>query len=304
MLIKLRHILFTLCACALVFTRPAFADLNVFATVPEWAALAQQIGGDKVKVFSATQALQDPHHVEARPSLIARLRNAQLVIATGADLEVGWLPLALRESSNSRVQPGQPGYFEAAKQVRMLEIPTRLDRADGDVHAGGNPHVQTDARNFLPIGEALAKRMGELDGANAAYYQARYAAFADQWRVALKRWEAAAAPLRGQPVVSHHRSFSYLYDWLGLKEVGTLEPKPGVDPSVAWLGELAGRVAASGPRAVIRATYNPARASEWFAQKAGIPIVVLPFTVGGSDKATDLFGLFDDTIARLVAAIK
>ncbi len=299
-----RAILFALAACALALARPAQADLNVFATVPEWAALAQQIGGDKVKVFAATQALQDPHHVEARPSLIARLRNAQLVIATGADLEVGWLPLALRESANAGVQPGQPGYFEAARNVRMLEIPTRLDRADGDVHAGGNPHVQTDARNFLPIGEALARRMAELDAANAAQYQAGYAAFATKWRAAIARWEAQAAPLRGKPVVSHHRSFTYLYDWLGLREVGTLEPKPGVEPSVAWLGELAGRVSASQPRAVIRATYNPGRASEWFAQKAAIPIVVLPFTVGGSDKAGDLFGLFDDTLARLGAAIK
>ena len=294
----------TLAILACTTPLAARADLSIFATVPEWAALARQIGGNKVQVFSATQALQDPHHVDARPSLIARLRNAGLVVATGAELEVGWLPLALRESANGAVQPGQPGYFEAARSVRMLEVPARLDRADGDVHAGGNPHVQTDARNFLAIGEALARRMGDLDAVNAQAYQAGYRSFAEKWRAAIARWEAAAAPLRGKAVVSHHKSWVYLYDWLGIREVGTLEPKPGVEPSVAWLGELAGRIAASQPKAVIRATYNPARPAEWFAEKTGIPVIVLPFTVGGSDKAGDLFGLFDDTLARLGAAIK
>jgi zinc/manganese transport system substrate-binding protein len=226
----------------LALSGPASAALKIFATVPEWAALAQEIGGDKVSVFSATQALQDPHRVEAKPSLIARLRNADLVVATGAELEVGWLPLALRESANGKVQPGQPGYFEAAAQVRMLEVPSRLDRADGDVHASGNPHIQTDPRNILKVGDALSKRMGELDAANAAAYAASYKAFAEKWRSALARWEAAAAPLKGKAVVSQHKAWAYLYDWLGLKEVGALEPKPGIEPSVAWLGELAGKV--------------------------------------------------------------
>lgn len=288
----------------LALSGPASAALKIFATVPEWAALAQEIGGDKVSVFSATQALQDPHRVEAKPSLIARLRNADLVVATGAELEVGWLPLALRESANGKVQPGQPGYFEAAAQVRMLEVPSRLDRADGDVHASGNPHIQTDPRNILKVGDALSKRMGELDAANAAAYAASYKAFAEKWRSALARWEAAAAPLKGKAVVSQHKAWAYLYDWLGLKEVGALEPKPGIEPSVAWLGELAGKVAAQQPKAVIRPAYSTPRAAEWFGNRAGIPVVVLPFTVGGDERAKDLFGLFDDTVARLVEAVR
>jgi len=282
---------------------PAAAALNVFATVPEWGALTQELGGDKVKVFTATNGLQDPHHVDAKPSLIARLRNADLVVATGAELEIGWLPLALRESGNGKAQPGQAGYFEAYQYVRMLEVPTRLDRADGDVHAAGNPHIQTDPRNILRVAEALSKRLMELDGANAAVYQDNFKSFADKWKKAISRWETAAAPLRGKLVVSQHKAWAYLYDWLGLKEVGTLEPKPGVEPSIAWLGELAGRVANQQPRAVIRAAYNPARPAEWFSQKTGAPIVVLPFTVGGDEQSKDLFGLFDDTIARLTAAI-
>src|SRR6185369_15335088 len=152
---------------------PARADLSVFATVPEWAALAQELGGDKVKVYAATNALQDPHRVEARPSLIARARGADLVVATGAELEVGWLPLVLQQAGNPRVQPGTNGYFEATSQVAMLGKPQRLDRAVGDVHPFGDPHIQTDPRNIARVAAALAKRLGEIDRANEGYYEGR-----------------------------------------------------------------------------------------------------------------------------------
>lgn len=297
----IKHLACVLAALLGLFALPARADLKVFATVPEWAALAQEIGGDKVNVFAATQGLQDPHHVQAKPSLIARLRNADLVVATGAELEIGWLPLAVREAGNPRILPDQPGYFEAARSVHMLDVPSRLDRAEGDVHAAGNPHIQTDPRNFLAIGAALAKRMGELDAANAAAYQAGYKRFAERWNAALLRWQAEAAPLRGVAVVTQHKAYTYLYDWLGLREVATLEPKPGVEPSVAYLGELVTRLAAQPPRMVIRSAYNSPRPAEWFAARAHVPLVVLPFTVGGDDRAKDLFSLFDDTVARLAA---
>lgn len=287
-----------------VLAAPARAALNVVATVPEWAALSREIGGDQVKVFPATQALQDPHRVEAKPSLIARLRSADLVVATGAELEIGWLPLALRESGNSRIQPGQPGYFEASSVVRLLDIPTRLDRAEGDIHPGGNPHLQTDPRNILRVSEALAKRFAVLDPANAATYAAQQKAFAEKWRAALGRWEQAAAPLRGLAVVSQHKAWVYLYDWLGIHELATLEPKPGVEPSAATLGELAQRLKGNAPKAVIRAAYNAPRAAEWFSQQAGVPVVVLPFTVGGTEQAQDLFGLYEDTLRRLLAVVR
>lgn len=302
-----RFISTALLAVSLGTGLPAHAGLNVFATVPEWGALAQEIGGDRIKVFVATNALQDPHHVEAKPSLITRARNADLVIATGAELEIGWLPLVLRESGNPRVMPGQPGYFEAAQQVHMLEVPRKLDRADGDVHAGGNPHIQTGARNFLPVGSALAKRFAELDPANAAAYQDGYKAFADKWQAALARWEKQAAPLRGMPVAVQHKAFVYLSDWLGLKEIANLEPKPGVDPSAAYLSKLAAQFSTkdgNAPRMVLRAVYNSPRAADWMSEKSGVPVVVLPFTVGGSERARDLYGLFDDSIERLLKAPK
>lgn len=282
----------------------AHADLKVFATVPEWGALASVIGGKHVDVFTATGGLQDPHHVEAKPSLIARARNADLIVATGAELEVGWLPVVLRNSGNPHIQPGQPGYFEAAPSVRMLEVPTRLDRADGDVHAGGNPHIQTDPRNFLKIGEALVARMTQLDAANAGEYQANFKNFSERWNAAMTKWETAAASLRGMHVVTQHKAFPYLYDWLGIVEVGTLEPKPGVEPSVSYLGQVVADVETKKPRMVIRAAWNSPRPAEWFSEHAHVPMVVLPFTVGGSDQARDLFGLFDDTVAQLLKANK
>jgi zinc/manganese transport system substrate-binding protein len=278
----------------------AHATLNVFACEPEWGALAREIGGDAVKVYTATTAMQDPHRIEARPSLIAQTRRANLVICTGAELEVGWLPLLLRESGNADVQPGRPGYVEAARYVTMLDKPTLIDRSQGDVHAAGNPHIQTDPRNIARVGAALAQRLAEVDPANAAAYQARWKAFSTRWDAAIARWQQQAAPLKGMPVVVQHKSFTYLLSWLGLHEVATLEPKPGVEPSVGYLAGVATRLKTTPAKMVLRATYQSPRASEWLAQRADIPAVALPFTVGGAPGTDDLFGLFDVTLAELL----
>ena len=283
----------------LAIALPVRAEFRVFTCEPEWAALAKELGGDKVSAYSATHALQDPHRIEARPSLIAKARNAQLVVCTGADLEAGWLPPVLRESGNAAVQPGRPGYFEAAQFVARLEIPVKLDRAEGDVHASGNPHIQLDPRNLLAVAAPLAKRLGELDAANAGHYAERQQALAEKMRQAIARWEREAAPLRGMRVVAQHKSFSYLFHWLGLVEAGTLEPKPGIEPGSAHLVQLLSQAKAQQARLIVRTPYDSPRPGEWLAERAGIPLVVLPFTVGGSERAQDLFGLFDDTLARL-----
>jgi zinc/manganese transport system substrate-binding protein len=280
------------------------AALNVFACEPEWAALAQQLAGKQANIYTATGALQDPHQVQARPSLIAKARSAQLLVCTGAELEIGWMPVVLRESGNSAIQPGSNGNFEAAQYVSMLEVPTRLDRADGDVHAAGNPHIQTDPRNFLPVAEALSKRMIQLDPANTAYYQQQLATFNQQWRAAIAKWEKQAAPLKGISIIAHHKGFPYLNDWLGLKEVAELEPKPGMEPSAAYLGKVLNELQQHPARMVVRAAYQSERPSEWIAERAHIPAVTLPFTVGGTPQATDLFTMFDDTIQRLLAGLK
>lgn len=278
----------------------AHATLNVFACEPEWGALVREIGGDAVKVYTATTAMQDPHRIEARPSLIAQTRRASLVVCTGAELEVGWLPLLLRESGNAAVQPGRPGYFEASRYVTMLEKPVRVDRSQGDVHAAGNPHIQTDPRNLSLVGAALVQRLSEVDPAHAAAYQARWKAFSTRWESAITRWQRQAAPLKGMPVAVQHKSFSYLLIWLGLREVATLEPKPGVEPSLGYLAEVAARLQTTPAKMVLRASYQSPRASEWLAQRADIPAVALPFTVGGAPGTDDLFGLFDVTLAELL----
>ena len=283
---------------------PAFAVLSIFATVPEWGALAQELGGDKVSVYTATNALQDPHHIEAKPSLIARARKADLVVATGAELEIGWLPLVLQQAGNGKVQPGKPGYFESTSFVTTIERPTRFDRAEGDVHPQGNPHIQTDPRNIARVAAALSRRMADLDPEDAAFFRQRYADFDTRWRASIVRWEAAAAPLRGVPVLVQHKAFSYLIAWLGMKETGTLEPKPGVDPTAASLSEILAEQERHPAKMVLRAAYQNDRPSLWIAERAHIPAVALPFTVGGDSAARDLTGLFDDTIARLLGALQ
>ncbi len=183
---------FTLLSALMLFipalAQPASAAVRVFACEPEWGALAREIGGDEVSVFTATHALQDPHHIQARPSLIARMRRADLVIATGAQLEIGWLPVLLRQAANPRVQPGQPGYLAAADYVQKLDVPARVDRALGDIHPAGNPHIQTDPRNIGRVAAALAERLQQIDPQHAAAYAARYANFARRWQQALARW--------------------------------------------------------------------------------------------------------------------
>ena len=288
----------------LLASQGANAALNVFACEPEWGALAIELGGDKVSVFNATNALQDVHHIEAKPSLVAQLRKADLLICTGAELEVGWLPVILRQSANDKLKVGKPGNFEATRFVRMLEIPTRLDRADGDVHAGGNPHIQTDPRNIAKVAEALAQRLAEIDVVNAGFYEKRYQDFSLRWQEAMKRWQAQAVPLKSVAIVVQHKGFPYLEDWLGLKEVATLEPKPGVEPSSTHLAAVLAQLQRQPAKMVIRAAYNSDRPSQWLSERAKIPAVALPFSVGGTDNAKDLFSLFDDTIARLLEANK
>jgi zinc/manganese transport system substrate-binding protein len=281
---------------------PAHAALRVLACEPEWGALAQELGGALVEVSVATTALQDPHQIQAKPSLIAKARNADLLVCTGAELEVGWLPVLLQQSGNAKIQPGQPGNFAAADFVRKLDVPTQVDRSQGDVHAAGNPHIQTDPRNIALVATALTARLQQLDASNASAYADRAKDFQQRWQQAMARWTAKAAALKGMAVVSQHKAFTYLYDWLGMKEVAVLEPKPGVEPSVSHLQQVLASLKTQPARLVIYAAYQDGRPSDWLQRNSGIATVRLPFTVGGSDGAKDLFGLFDDTIDRLTTA--
>jgi zinc/manganese transport system substrate-binding protein len=283
---------------------PVAAAISVFACEPEWAALAVELGGDKVSAVSATTAFQDQHHIEARPSLIARVRNADLLICSGSELEIGWLPLLLTQSGNQRIQIGSPGYLEASQYVVKIEVPRVIDRSLGDIHPGGNPHIQTDPRNIAKVAAVLAERLAQIDARNAQTYRSRAADFDKRWQDAIRRWEGEAARLKGVPIVEHHKDFSYLIRWLGMREIGTLEPKPGIPPSTAHLAELVELMKRDPAKLIIYSSYNDPKASQFLSQRTGIPAVMIPFTVGGSDKAKDLFGYFDDVIARLVAPLQ
>ena len=288
-------------ACARCWRRRASAALNVFATLPEWGALAEELGGDKVKVYVATNALQDAHHVEAKPSLIARARSADLVVATGAELEIGWLPLVTQQAGNPAIQPGKPGYFEAAPYVTLLEKPTRLDRAEGDVHPGGNPHIQTDPRNIAKVAAPLAARLAELDPAERRVLPRpppglRRAVDRGDRQVG----EGGSAAQGRRRSSSSTRPSPISKPGSALDEIAALEPKPGVEPTTAHLSEVLALLQRQPAKMVLRAAYQNGRASEWIAERAKINVVVLPFTVGGDEQAKDLYGLFDDTIARLL----
>jgi zinc/manganese transport system substrate-binding protein len=284
---------------AAAIATPAQA-LNVFACEPEWGALATAIGGDKVSVYVATNGLQDPHQVQARPSLIAKARSADIAVCTGADLEIAWLPMIAQQANNTRVSNA----FFATNFVRLLEQPVKLDRAEGDIHAGGNPHVQADPRNLIPISRALTQRFGQLDPANAAGYTARQADFEKKLTAAIAGWQAKAAPLKGISIAVQHHSWTYLENWLGMIEVTPLEPKPGVPPSSGYLAQVLGKLQATPVKFVMRAAYEDGRPTDFIAQRAKIPAVVLPFTIGGSDQAKDLFSFYDDTINKLLAGLK
>ncbi|MDR3214579.1 MAG: zinc ABC transporter substrate-binding protein [Azoarcus sp.] len=286
-----------------LYALPVAAAVKVLTTVPEWGALAREIGGERVEATSATSAMQDPHHIEARPSLIARARAADLLVATGAELEIGWLPILLRESGNERIQPGQPGYLEAATLVHLRDVPASVDRSMGDVHAAGDPHFHLDPRNILPVAEALADRLARVDPAGAESYRANLARFRSRWQDALVRWQTEGASLKGLPFLQVHRSFGYLAHWLGLENRGELEPKPGVEPGGGHLGRIVAEQRSAPAAVILRAAYQDESAGRWVSERTGIPLLMLPYTVGGAPGAGDLFGLFDDTLARLKNAV-
>ena len=290
-------------ALTLLLAQPAFAQLKVLACEPEWGALTQELAGDKASVSSATTALQDVHHIEARPSLIARARNADLVVCTGSELEVGWLPLLLTQSGNTKIQPGTPGFLETSQFVSRLEIPKILDRSLGDIHPAGNPHIHLDPRNIAKVAAVLRDRLMQIDSANAEFYKSRTAAFLMRWGEAIRRWESQAAPLKGMSIVVYHKDVSYLIEWLGLREIGSLEPKPGIPATTAHLADLVARMQRDPAKVIVYSAYNSPQAAQFLSDRTKIPAVMLPYTVGGSDRAKDLFGLFDDTVARLLAVL-
>lgn len=277
------------------------AALKVFACEPEWGSLAGEIGGDRVSVYTATSAQQDPHHVEAKPSLIAQVRKADLVACSGAGLEVGWLPVLLARGANPELKGER--LFYAAEKVQRVGIPTGpVDRGQGDVHPEGNPHVHLDPQRVMQIGDALAKTLGDLDPTNAAFYTQRAGAFRQRLTKALA--DSNVAALRAKNYFVYHDAWAYLFAWLGSSQAGTLEPLPGIPPSSQHLSQLAAQAKSQHVDAIVHASYDDLHAVDWLQHNSGVCAIELPYTVGGDARATDLVALYQDIAARLNAGCK
>lgn len=278
----------------------ASAEVNVFACAPEWGALAQEIGKDKVDVYNASNASQDIHHMRAKPSLLAAMRKADLVICSGASLEIGWLPILLQKAGNSQVQEGDIGSIMASDYVPMLEVTQNVDRSMGHIHPEGNPHVHLDPNNILLIAKVIAERLSQIDGVNASVYQQNLKVFEQKWVQAISQWEKQIANLKGRKIVVYHKSWTYLLNWVGIDTVASLEPKPGVPPTAAHLEKVLGDIQDQDIIGILVAPFENQKAAKWLSEKANIPVIDLPFTVGGNDQSQDLTSLFDDTINRLI----
>lgn len=296
----MRTLHFIVLTIALLVSASAQANLEIFTCEPEWASLATELGGDKVNVFSATTGKQDPHHIEARPSLIAKIRRADLIVCTGAELETGWLPVLLSKSGNEKIQLGKPGYFMATDYIELLEKPSTVDRSQGDVHSGGNPHIQTSPHNIALVAKALNQRLIELDNANQSTYNSAYTNFNQRWSTAITRWEKQAEPIKHKSFAVDHKSWIYLANWLNVDMNVTLEPKPGIPPTSEYLAQLVKTVNQKHINKILYSAYASPRAAQWLAEKSGASAIELPFTVGGNDQVHNLFDLFDETINALV----
>ncbi|MDA0237953.1 MAG: zinc ABC transporter substrate-binding protein [Proteobacteria bacterium] len=284
--------------CALVLNT-AQAKPFVLACEPEWESLAQEIGRDLIKTDSATHGLQNPHFIRVKPSLMSKMRRTDLIICSGADLEVGWLPLLVR-NGNKGVQVGQPGYLLISDYVTNIEIPDVLDRSLGDIHPQGNPHVHLDPQIILEAAALIEARLSLIDPDNEAQYKANLKSFNSRWNTALKGWKAAGASLAGKSVIVHHKSFSYLLKFLGINTLISLEQRQGIPPSARHLAEVVSVIKKTPPLAVITTPFDPKGPNEWVSQKTRVRVITLPFTIGGSSEATDLFKLYDQTIELLL----
>ncbi len=293
-----------LCAgLCLVCALPAHAALRVVATTQDLAALAQAVGGDDIRVQYLVPGTRDPHFVSARPSMIRKVYRADLLLAVGAGLEVGWLPALLESARNGAVQPGAPGYLDLSTTVGLLDVPRGpVTRAMGDVHAQGNPHYWLDPRRGLRMARAIAERLTQLDPAQAAGFAQRLAAFEAQMAEALPRWRTALTVLRDQPVISYHTSFRYLADAFGFRIAAQVEPKPGIAPSPAYLARLVQRIRREHIGLLIMEPYYERRSAQYLQAQTGIRVLILPQSVGALPGIETYFDLFERIVAELEKA--
>ena len=293
---------FILILIATILVAGKAVALNIFTCEPEWKSLVEEITQDKADVYSATNAKQDVHYIQAKPSLIAKIRKADMVVCSGADLEIGWLPLILKKAGSSSIQEGGENLIYAANYVQTIEKPTRIDRADGDVHPNGNPHLHLNPYNVLKVAKVVTDKLVSIDSKNAAFYQKNYADFNTEMASKIKKWEEKAKSLRNISAITNHKNMSYLFDWLKIKTIGTLEPKPGIPATSKHLSELVDIVKNNDVAFIAYAPFENAKPAEWLSENSGIKAIVLPYTVGGNKQTNNLFDLYENSIDLMLEA--
>jgi zinc/manganese transport system substrate-binding protein len=280
-------------------------QLNVVATITDFGAIAREVGGDKVKVTSIAKGTEDSHFVDARPSFIKVLNQADVLIEGGAELEIGWLPPLVNGARNSKILADAPGHIILGRYIRLSEVPTgSIDRSMGDVHPLGNPHFWLDPENGKIIARVLAEAFGKLDPADAGVFQANLKSFTDRLEKKIPEWTRALAPYRGTKVVSYHKSLDYLLDRFGFQLVGTIESKPGIEPSPAYINGLIQRLTGAGVKLVMIEPYRPRKTPEYVARALGARLVVIPEKTEGTAAVKDYIGLFDYDVTQIVDALR
>jgi ABC-type Zn uptake system ZnuABC Zn-binding protein ZnuA len=283
----------------------AQAKLNVVATMPDFGALAQEIGGDKVKVTSIARGTEDPHFVDAKPSYIRVLNQADVLLEGGAELEIGWLPPLVNGARNSKILGDAPGHVILSRGIRLLEVPTGpVDRSMGDVHPLGNPHFWLDPGNGKIMAGTLAETFSKLDPANAASYEANLKNFNERLDKKTAEWTKALEPYRGTKVVTYHKSLTYFLERFGFELAGTIEPKPGIEPSPSYVNALVPRLKSAGAKLVLVEPFRPRKTPTIVAQAIGAKLLLLPASVNGNEKVKDYFSLFDYNVSEITAALK
>ncbi|MFM2654765.1 metal ABC transporter solute-binding protein, Zn/Mn family [Vibrio owensii] len=288
-------------AGAAIISSPALA-LNIFVCEPEWKALLES-HAPGATIYSATTAKQDPHYVQARPSLIAKMRQADMAMCSGAELEVGWLPMLQVRSSNGAVQNGSQSMIYATDFVRMLDTHDHVDRSMGDIHAHGNPHVQFAANDMVAISRAVTERLKSIDPDNAQSYQVNGMKFRAHWRKKLNEWNEKAAPLKGKQVVGYHETYRYLYDWLGMEQIADLEPKPGISPTTSHLQSLT-KLDSDSFEAIVYSSHQDQRPANWLQKQTNKPLIQLPLTVSDGESLDEMYDqVIDDLLGVLVQPV-
>ena len=281
--------------------RAAQAKVRVVTTIETFADLARQVGGERVEAKALARGTMDPHFVESKPNLVLELNRADLLVHVGLELEIGWLPPLVLGSRNPKIQPGQPGNLDASAQIPVQDIPaTKIDRSLGDIHPQGNPHYWIPPGNAAIVAREIAERLVAIDPPGAAVYKANLERFTAELGRRRLAWEKRAAPLRGMKVVTYHRSWGYVSAWLGLQEVGTVEPKPGIPAPPSHIAQLIGLMRKDGVKVIVMESFYPRNTVELIAQKAGARALVLPSDVGAAPGIADYFQLVDAVVQKLL----